>query len=79
MPMLKRTILVIHKRNFKHKRDLLVYLLWNKGLMSNEHLEGHFNISYSTVSHSVKIFKERVINETRRNINFNRINSQFKP
>ena len=29
----------------KHKRDLLVYLVWNKGLMTNEQLGRVFNIS----------------------------------
>ncbi|MEA1899817.1 MAG: hypothetical protein U9N47_03485, partial [Thermodesulfobacteriota bacterium] len=31
----------------KHKRDLTVYLLWNKGLMTNEKLGQLFNMSYS--------------------------------
>jgi biotin operon repressor len=62
----------------KHKRDLLVYLLWNKGLMSNEQLGRHFNISYFAVSHSVKIFKEKMINDTKVKNQFDTINSQFK-
>jgi chromosomal replication initiation ATPase DnaA len=47
----------------KHKRDLLVYLLWNKGLMTNEELGRLFDISHSAVSHSVKRFKEKMIKD----------------
>jgi len=42
----------------KNKRDLIVYFLWNKGLMTNEKVGQLFNMSYSTISHCVKIFKE---------------------
>jgi putative transposase len=62
----------------KHKRDLLVYLLWNKGLMTNEQLGRLFNISYSAVSHSVKIFKEKMITDKKVKKNFDKINSQVK-
>ncbi|RZB32182.1 MAG: hypothetical protein SRB1_01801 [Desulfobacteraceae bacterium Eth-SRB1] len=61
----------------KHKRDLLVYLLWNKGLMTNEQLGRLFNISHSAVSHSVKIFKEKMINDKKVKIQFDKLNSQF--
>jgi hypothetical protein len=54
-------ILPYFKGADKHKCDLLVYLLWNKGLMSNEQLGRHFNISYSAVSQIVKIFKEKML------------------
>jgi len=40
----------------KHKRDLIVYFLWNKGIMTNEKLGQFFNMSYSAISHSVKTF-----------------------
>jgi len=39
----------------KHKRDLIVYFLWSKGFMTNEKLGQLFTMSYSAVSHSVKI------------------------
>ena len=44
----------------KYKRDLIVYFLWNKGLMTNEKLGWLFNMSYSAVSHCVKRFKEKM-------------------
>ena len=62
----------------KHKRDLLVYLLWNKGVMTNEQLGRVFNISHSAVSHSVKVFKEKMINDKKVKNQFDAINSQFR-
>ena len=62
----------------KHKRDLLVYLLWNKGLMTNEQLGRVFNISNSAVSHSVKVFKEKMINDKKVKTQFDKLNSQFR-
>ena len=62
----------------KHKRDLIIYFLWNKGLMTNEQLGRLFNISYSAISHSVKIFKAKMINDKKVKNQFNKINSQFK-
>ena len=62
----------------KHKRDLLVYLLWNKGVMTNERLGRVFNISHSAVSHSVKVFKEKMINDKKVKNQFDVINSQFR-
>ncbi|MBW2573225.1 MAG: transposase [Deltaproteobacteria bacterium] len=62
----------------KQKRDLIVYLLWNKGLMTNEHLGRLFNISPSAISHSVKIFKEKMVNDKEVKNQFEKVNSQFK-
>jgi len=62
----------------KHKRDLLVYLVWNKGLMTNEQLGRVFNISNSAVSHSVKVFKEKMINDKKVKNQFDKLNSQFR-
>lgn len=62
----------------KHKRDLLVYLLWNKGLMTNEELGRLFDISHSAVSHSVKRFKEKMINDKKVKTQFEKLNSYFR-
>ncbi len=62
----------------KHKRDLIIYFLWNKGLMTNEKLGRFFNISHSAISHSVKLFKERMINNKEAKNQFEIFNSQFK-
>ncbi len=62
----------------KHKRDLIIYFLWNKGLMTNEQLGRFFNISHSAISHSVKIFKDKMINDKEVKNQFEMFNSQFK-
>ena len=62
----------------KHKRDLIVYFLWNKGLMTNEKLGHFFNMSYSAVSHCVKIFKEKMNKDKKVKHQFEKLNSQFK-
>ncbi len=35
----------------KHKRDLIIYFLWNKGITTNEKIGQLFNMSYSAFSH----------------------------
>ena len=62
----------------KHKRDLIVYFLWNKGLMTNEKLGQLFNMSYSAVSHCVKRFKEKMNKDKKVKSQFEKLNSQFK-
>lgn len=62
----------------KHKRDLIVYLLWNKGLMTNEKLGQLFNMSYSAISHCVKRFKEKMNKDKKVKNQFEKLNSQFK-
>jgi chromosomal replication initiation ATPase DnaA len=62
----------------KHKRDLIVYLLWNKGLMTNEKLGQLFNMSYSAISHCVKTFKEKMNKDKKVRNQFEKLNSQFK-
>jgi REP element-mobilizing transposase RayT len=62
----------------KHKRDLIVYLFWNKGLMTNENLGQLFNMSYSAVSHCVKTFKENMDKDRQIKKQFEKLNSQFK-
>jgi chromosomal replication initiation ATPase DnaA len=62
----------------KHKRDLIVYFLWNKGLVTNEKIGQLFNVSYSAISHSVKIFKEKINNDKKVRNEFEKFNSQFR-
>ncbi len=45
--------------------------------MTNEKLGQLFNISYSAISHSVKIFKEKMNNDKKVKNQFEKINSQF--
>ena len=62
----------------KHKRDLIVYFLWNKGLVTNEKLGLLFNVSYSAISHCVKSFKEKMNKDKKVKNQFEIFNSQFK-
>ena len=48
------------------------------GLMTNEKLGRFLNISHSAISHSVKLFKERMINDKEAKNQFEIFNSQFK-
>lgn len=59
-------------------QKVVIYFLWNKGLMTNEQLGRLFNISHSAISHGVKIFKEKMINDKKVKNQFDKINSQFK-
>jgi len=43
--------------------------------MTNEQLGRFFNITHSAVSHSVKIFKEKMINDKKVKIQFDKLNS----
>ena len=44
----------------REDRDILVYLLWEKGAFSNEEIGGFFGISYSAVSHIVRRVKSQM-------------------
>ena len=62
----------------KTKRDLVVYLIWRKGIATNEKIGQFFNMSYSAVSHSVKSFKMKMSKDEKLKKYFDEINSQFK-
>ena len=59
---------LIHNSSFNHSfhgqnkqnRDLLIYLVWNTGIVTNDAIGKQFGMSYSAVSHSVKLFKEKI-------------------
>ncbi|MBW2488635.1 MAG: transposase, partial [Deltaproteobacteria bacterium] len=42
----------------KEKRDLLIYLLWQTGQLTNQQIGVKFGLSYSAVSRRVRIFKD---------------------
>ena len=47
----------------KDKRDMLVYLLWKTGGMTNQTIGEQLGVSYSAVSKIVPVFKERLARE----------------
>ena len=61
--------------NDKLNRDLIVYLLWNKGLETNTEIGVRFNMTGSAVSHSVKRFKEQMNRDIQAKKLFDRFNS----
>jgi len=46
--------------------------------MTNEQLGRLFNISHSAICHSVKIFKEKMLNDKEVKKQLDKINSQFR-
>jgi len=62
----------------KADRDLLIYLLWQTGQLTNQQIGEKFGLSYSAVSQRVSIFKGLLIkNQALRN-KLNQIKSQIK-
>jgi REP element-mobilizing transposase RayT len=62
----------------KEQRDLLVYLIWQTGLLTNEKIGAIFDLTYSSVSHSVKAVKARMAKDPKFRDYFEKIKSQFK-
>jgi len=44
----------------KENRDLLVYLLWERGVHTNQKIGSLFGLTYSSVSHIVKRLKAQI-------------------
>ncbi|MBW2605118.1 MAG: hypothetical protein JRE28_12520 [Deltaproteobacteria bacterium] len=61
----------------KHKRDLIIYFLWNKGITTNEKIGRLFNMS-SAISHCVKIFNEKMDKDKKVKNQFERLILQCK-
>lgn len=62
----------------KDKRDLLIYLLWKTGKLSNNEIGQLFGLSYSAISHAVRSLKTRMREDRKLVLKFNRLYSQFK-
>jgi chromosomal replication initiation ATPase DnaA len=60
------------------KRDLIVYLIWQTGLLTNEKIGAIFDLTYSSVSHSVRAVKARMAKDHKFRDYFEGLNSQFK-
>ncbi len=66
------------KGDDKEKRDLLIYLLWKSGGLSNAQIGHLFGISYSAVSHAVRSIKSKMQHDRNIVAKFKQLNSQFK-
>lgn len=62
----------------KEKRDMLIYLLWKTGRMSNQNIGSLFGITYSAVSKIVSAFSAKIQKDKELKNQYNRMNSQFK-
>ena len=62
----------------KEKRDLIIYLIWKTGLLTNEKIGAMFDLTYSSVSHSVKAVKFKMAKEHKFRDFIEDLNSQFK-
>ena len=62
----------------KDKRDVLIYLIWKTGLMTNAKIGEYFGVTYSAVSHSVKAAEAKLKKDPKLRSKFKFINSQFK-
>jgi hypothetical protein len=62
----------------KEKRDMMMYLIWKTGVLTNDQIGQLFGLSYSAVSHAVKSLKARMLEDQELTSKLNDINSQFK-
>ena len=62
----------------KEKRDLMIYFIWQTGLLTNEKIGALFGINYSSVSHSVRSVKTKMTNDPKFRVYCDDLYSQFK-
>jgi len=62
----------------KEKRDTIIYLIWQTGLLTNEKVGAIFDLTYSSVSHSVKAVKSKMAKADKFRDYIEGLNSQFK-
>jgi len=62
----------------KENRDLLIYFLWNTGVLTNERIGRIFGLTYSSVSHAVKEVQSKLSASKELREKYRGINSQFK-
>jgi chromosomal replication initiation ATPase DnaA len=62
----------------KEKRDIIIFLIWQTGLLTNEKIGAIFDLTYSSVSHSVKAVKSRMAKEHKFRNYIEDLNSQIK-
>ena len=62
----------------KETRDLMIYLIWRTGVLTNHQIGQLFGLSYSAISHAVKFFKARMLKDQELTAKFSTLYSQFK-
>ncbi len=61
----------------KDNRDLLIYILWQKGRLSNQKMGQFFGLTYSAISKCAGNFQQRLSNSKELRKKFEFINSRF--
>ena len=64
--------------NEKEKRDMLIYVLWKTGRLSNREIGDLFGLTYSMISRSVKEINGRIANDKKLKEQYLSLNSLFK-
>lgn len=62
----------------KDARDLMIYVIWQEGGLTNAQIGQLFGLSYSAISHAVKSLRTRMKNNNKLKSKFDLLNSQFK-
>ncbi len=62
----------------KDKRDLLIYLRWKTGRLSNKEIGLYFGLSYSAISRCVKDVHDRISVEHKFRKNYQALKSHIK-
>ncbi len=62
----------------KDERDLLIYLLWKTGRVSNREIGTYFGLTYSAISRRVKVMNDRIPSEQKLKRKYQKIKSQIK-
>lgn len=62
----------------KETRDLMIYLIWEAGVLANDQIGQLFGVSFSAVSHAVKSLKARMQEDPKLQAKFGQLYSQFK-
>ncbi len=62
----------------KETRDLMIYLIWKTGVLTNDQIGQLFGLSYSAVSHAVKSLIAKMSEDKELTAKFKSLYSQFK-
>jgi REP element-mobilizing transposase RayT len=62
----------------KDKRDLLIFLLWESGRLTNKEIGSYFGLTYSSVSRRVEKTRKRLPQENELNNTFEKLKSLIK-
>ena len=61
----------------KETRDLMIYLIWKAGVLTNDQIGQLFGVSFSAVSHAAKLLKARMQEDPKLQAKFEQLYSQF--